>query len=51
VALLLIILIILLVGGTGLLAFVVESFVAAGLVGVLALVLLVVLLAGRRSTA
>jgi hypothetical protein len=45
-ALLLIILLILLVGGAGLLGFIVKSFVAAGLLGILALALLVWLLVG-----
>lgn len=50
-ALLLIILIILLVGGTGLLAFVVKSFLAAGLVGIILLALLIYVLLGRSRTA
>jgi hypothetical protein len=43
-ALLLILLLILLIGGTGLLAFIVKSFIAAGIVGIIALALLIYLL-------
>lgn len=48
-ALLLVVLIILLVGGTGLLAFVVKSFVAAGIVGILLLALIVAVLLRPRA--
>jgi hypothetical protein len=50
-ALLLVILIILLIGGTGLLAFIVKSFIAAGIIGIIALALLIYLLLGvpRRT--
>ena len=44
-ALLLIILLIVLVGGAGLLGFIVKSFIAAGLLGILALAVLIWLLA------
>lgn len=50
-ALLLIILILLLVGGTGLLAFVVKSFIAAGIIGIVALALIIALLLRPRATA
>jgi hypothetical protein len=50
-ALLLVLLILLLVGGTGLLAFVVKSFLAAGIVGVILLALLVYVLLARPHTA
>ena len=50
-ALLLVILILLLVGGTGLLAFVVQSFVAAGILGIIALALIIFLLIGGSSRA
>jgi hypothetical protein len=46
VVLLLVILLILLVGGAGLLGFIVKSFIAAGLIGILALALLIWLLVG-----
>jgi hypothetical protein len=44
--LLLIILLVLLVGGAGLLGFIVKSFLAAGLLGIVALALLIWLLVG-----
>ena len=47
VAPLILILIILLVGGVGLLTFIVESFIAAGILGVIALALLIYLLLNR----
>jgi hypothetical protein len=47
VALLLIILVVLLIGGAGLLVFIIKSFVAAGLLGIIALALLVWLLLGH----
>lgn len=50
-ALILVILILLLVGGTGLLAFVVKSFLAAGIVGIILLALIIYLLVGRTRTA
>ena len=50
-ALLIVILILLLVGGTGLLAFVVKSFLAAGIVGVILLALLIYVLLGRLRAA
>lgn len=50
-ALLLAILLIILIGGTGLLAFVVKSFIAAGLVGIIALALVIYLLAGGTRRA
>ena len=46
-ALLLLILIILLLGGVGLLTFIVESFIAAGVLGIIALALLIYLLLNR----
>ncbi len=49
-ALLLVILIVLLIGGAGLLAFVVKSFLAAGLVGVLLLALIIFALLRPRAT-
>ncbi|MFN8557619.1 MAG: DUF3309 domain-containing protein [Dehalococcoidia bacterium] len=49
-ALILVILILLLIGGTGLLVFVVKSFVAAGIVGIVLLALLIYLLLGRSRT-
>jgi hypothetical protein len=50
-ALVLVILILLLVGGTGLLAFVVKSFIAAGIIGIIALALIIALLLRPRATA
>ena len=47
-ALLLIILIILLLGGVGLLTFIVKSFIAAGILGIIALALIIYLLLGPR---
>jgi hypothetical protein len=47
VALLLIILIILLVGGAGILGLIVKSFLAAGLLGVIALAVIIWMLVGR----
>ncbi|HZU76847.1 MAG TPA: DUF3309 domain-containing protein [Dehalococcoidia bacterium] len=44
--LLLVILLVLLVGGVGLLAFIVKSFIAAGILGILALAVLIALLLG-----
>ncbi len=46
-ALLLIILIILLIGGAGLLTFIIESFITAGVLGIIALALLIYLLLNR----
>jgi hypothetical protein len=48
--LLLVILIVLLIGGAGLLAFLVKSILAAGLLGILAIVLLIWLLIGRARS-
>jgi len=50
-ALILAILIILLIGGAGLLTFIVKSFVAAGILGIIALALIIYVLvgSGRRA--
>ena len=50
-ALILAILIVILIGGVGLLTFIVKSFIAAGILGIIALALIIYLLigSGRRS--
>ena len=50
-ALLLVIIVVLLIGGAGLLGFIVKSFIAAGIIGIIALVLIIYVLLGPMRRA